>query len=99
MYAVLEPGFKSFVLESIQRGEDKEGVCVWGVCVCVCVCVVCVCVCVCVCVRAQVNEETGNRRPVMLTLQRAPRAPKPSKAGISTDKEEGERERAKTEDT
>ncbi|XP_031421594.1 E3 ubiquitin-protein ligase HUWE1 [Clupea harengus] len=49
----------------------------------------------------QVNEETGNRRPVMLTLQRAPRAPKPSKAGISTDtdKEEGERERAKTEDT
>ena len=53
------------------------------------------------CVCAQVNEETGNRRPVMLTLQRAPRAPKPSKAGISTDtdKEEGERERAKTEDT
>ncbi|KAL2104073.1 hypothetical protein ACEWY4_000941 [Coilia grayii] len=49
----------------------------------------------------QVNEETGNRRPVMLTLQRVPRAPKSSKAGSATDadREEGERERAKVEDT
>uniref|UniRef100_A0A4W5KMP7 HECT, UBA and WWE domain containing E3 ubiquitin protein ligase 1 n=1 Tax=Hucho hucho TaxID=62062 RepID=A0A4W5KMP7_9TELE len=27
----------------------------------------------------QVNEETGNRRPVMLTVQRVPRVPKPAK--------------------
>uniref|UniRef100_A0A8C7H3H1 E3 ubiquitin-protein ligase HUWE1 n=1 Tax=Oncorhynchus kisutch TaxID=8019 RepID=A0A8C7H3H1_ONCKI len=29
----------------------------------------------------QVNEETGNRRPVMLTVQRVPRVPKPAKTG------------------
>uniref|UniRef100_A0A674D685 HECT, UBA and WWE domain containing E3 ubiquitin protein ligase 1 n=1 Tax=Salmo trutta TaxID=8032 RepID=A0A674D685_SALTR len=29
----------------------------------------------------QVNEETGNRRPVTLTVQRVPRAPKPAKTG------------------
>uniref|UniRef100_A0A667ZXG7 E3 ubiquitin-protein ligase HUWE1 n=1 Tax=Myripristis murdjan TaxID=586833 RepID=A0A667ZXG7_9TELE len=29
----------------------------------------------------QVNEETGNRRPVMLTVQRVPRIPKPAKTG------------------
>lgn len=48
----------------------------------------------------QVNEETGNRRPVMLTVQRVPRMPKPSKAGNVTDteREEGE-QRAKTEET
>ncbi|XP_063064393.1 E3 ubiquitin-protein ligase HUWE1 isoform X4 [Engraulis encrasicolus] len=48
----------------------------------------------------QVNEETGNRRPVMLTLQRVPRAPKSSKAASATDteREEGDRDRAKTED-
>ncbi|XP_076876895.1 E3 ubiquitin-protein ligase HUWE1 [Brachyhypopomus gauderio] len=50
----------------------------------------------------QVNEETGNRRPVMLTVQRVPRTPKPSKLGSTADseREEGEREqRAKTEET
>ncbi|XP_056588306.1 E3 ubiquitin-protein ligase HUWE1 [Triplophysa dalaica] len=48
----------------------------------------------------QVNEETGNRRPVMLTVQRVPRMPKPSKAGSVTDteREEGE-QKAKTEET
>uniref|UniRef100_A0A8C7K0F2 E3 ubiquitin-protein ligase HUWE1 n=1 Tax=Oncorhynchus kisutch TaxID=8019 RepID=A0A8C7K0F2_ONCKI len=41
----------------------------------------------------QVNEETGNRRPVMLTVQRVPRVPKPAKTGSMTDseKEEGDR--------
>ncbi|XP_051961197.1 E3 ubiquitin-protein ligase HUWE1-like isoform X7 [Xyrauchen texanus] len=48
----------------------------------------------------QVNEETGNRRPVMLTVQRVPRIPKSSKSGSVTDteREEGE-QRAKTEET
>ncbi|XP_073669096.1 E3 ubiquitin-protein ligase HUWE1 isoform X4 [Paramisgurnus dabryanus] len=48
----------------------------------------------------QVNEETGNRRPVMLTVQRVPRMPKPSKTGSATDteREEGE-QRTKTEET
>ncbi|XP_046895555.1 E3 ubiquitin-protein ligase HUWE1 isoform X4 [Hypomesus transpacificus] len=41
----------------------------------------------------QVNEETGNRRPVMLTVQRVPRVPKPSKAGSMADTE---REESKT---
>uniref|UniRef100_A0A7N8WS29 E3 ubiquitin-protein ligase HUWE1 n=1 Tax=Mastacembelus armatus TaxID=205130 RepID=A0A7N8WS29_9TELE len=35
----------------------------------------------------QVNEETGNRRPVMLTVQRVPRMPKPVKTGSVTDSE------------
>uniref|UniRef100_A0A4W4G0E8 E3 ubiquitin-protein ligase HUWE1 n=1 Tax=Electrophorus electricus TaxID=8005 RepID=A0A4W4G0E8_ELEEL len=35
----------------------------------------------------QVNEETGNRRPVMLTVQRGPRAPKPSKLEEAEQKE------------
>ncbi|XP_036389844.1 E3 ubiquitin-protein ligase HUWE1 [Megalops cyprinoides] len=51
----------------------------------------------------QVNEETGNRRPVMLTVQRVPRTPKPSKNGSVNDMEregeEGERERVKEEET
>uniref|UniRef100_A0A8C9VIV4 E3 ubiquitin-protein ligase HUWE1 n=1 Tax=Scleropages formosus TaxID=113540 RepID=A0A8C9VIV4_SCLFO len=46
----------------------------------------------------QVNEETGNRRPVMLTVQRMPRVPKSSKNGSSNDtereREEVEEERA-----
>ncbi|XP_036447821.1 E3 ubiquitin-protein ligase HUWE1 isoform X1 [Colossoma macropomum] len=48
----------------------------------------------------QVNEETGNRRPVMLTVQRVPRTPKPTKSGSAaeTEREEGE-QRAKTEET
>lgn len=48
----------------------------------------------------QVNEETGNRRPVMLTVQRVPRTPKPTKSGSAADseREEGE-QRAKTEET
>ncbi|KAK2885499.1 hypothetical protein Q8A67_016336 [Cirrhinus molitorella] len=48
----------------------------------------------------QVNEETGNRRPVMLTVQRVPRMPKTSKTGGVTDTEREESEqRAKTEET
>ncbi|XP_030625885.1 E3 ubiquitin-protein ligase HUWE1 isoform X2 [Chanos chanos] len=50
----------------------------------------------------QVNEETGNRRPVMLTLQRVPRVAKPSKTGSVTDaeREEADREqRAKTDES
>ncbi|KAI1892343.1 hypothetical protein AGOR_G00132390 [Albula goreensis] len=51
----------------------------------------------------QVNEETGNRRPVMLTVQRVPRTPKPSKNGSVNDMEregeEGKRERGKEEET
>ncbi|XP_072512411.1 E3 ubiquitin-protein ligase HUWE1 isoform X3 [Salminus brasiliensis] len=48
----------------------------------------------------QVNEETGNRRPVMLTVQRVPRTPKPTKSGNAADseREEGE-QRAKAEET
>lgn len=49
------------------------------------------------------NEETGNRRPVMLTVQRVPRTPKPTKNGSVNDMEreaeEGERERGKEEET
>lgn len=47
----------------------------------------------------QVNEETGNRRPVMLTVQRVPRMPKPSKSGNAADSEREEEQRAKSEDT
>ncbi|KAM9785540.1 E3 ubiquitin-protein ligase HUWE1 [Neosynchiropus ocellatus] len=47
----------------------------------------------------QVNEETGNRRPVMLTVQRVPRLPKPVKAGSIPDSEREESERVKTEET
>ncbi|XP_028307790.1 E3 ubiquitin-protein ligase HUWE1 isoform X7 [Gouania willdenowi] len=47
----------------------------------------------------QVNEETGNRRPVMLTVQRVPRVPKPSKAGSVTDTEREDLDRAKVEET
>lgn len=46
------------------------------------------------------NEETGNRRPVMLTVQRVPRIPKTTKSGSVTDTEREESEqRAKTEET
>ncbi|XP_077452789.1 E3 ubiquitin-protein ligase HUWE1 isoform X1 [Stigmatopora argus] len=47
----------------------------------------------------QVNEETGNRRPVMLTVQRVPRLPKPAKTGCITDTEREEGERCKAEET
>ncbi|KAK6308449.1 hypothetical protein J4Q44_G00217200 [Coregonus suidteri] len=47
----------------------------------------------------QVNEETGNRRPVMLTVQRVPRVPKPAKAGSMTDSEREEGDRGKVEET
>ncbi|KAJ4934280.1 hypothetical protein JOQ06_007079, partial [Pogonophryne albipinna] len=47
----------------------------------------------------QVNEETGNRRPVMLTVQRVPRLPKPAKAGSITDSEREEGEKSKVEET
>uniref|UniRef100_A0A6Q2YT88 HECT-type E3 ubiquitin transferase n=1 Tax=Esox lucius TaxID=8010 RepID=A0A6Q2YT88_ESOLU len=47
----------------------------------------------------QVNEETGNRRPVMLTVQRVPRAPKPAKTGSVTDSEREEGDRGKAEET
>uniref|UniRef100_A0AAQ4S1K7 E3 ubiquitin-protein ligase HUWE1 n=1 Tax=Gasterosteus aculeatus aculeatus TaxID=481459 RepID=A0AAQ4S1K7_GASAC len=47
----------------------------------------------------QVNEETGNRRPVMLTVQRVPRMPKPAKAGGITDSERDEEDRSKAEET
>uniref|UniRef100_A0A8C1W517 HECT-type E3 ubiquitin transferase n=1 Tax=Cyprinus carpio TaxID=7962 RepID=A0A8C1W517_CYPCA len=40
----------------------------------------------------QVNEETGNRRPVMLTVQRVPRMPKTSKSGSVNDTEREEKE-------
>ncbi|XP_068162214.1 E3 ubiquitin-protein ligase HUWE1 isoform X9 [Antennarius striatus] len=46
----------------------------------------------------QVNEETGNRRPVMLTVQRVPRMPKPAKTGI-TDTEREDGDRSKVEET
>uniref|UniRef100_A0A3P9M092 E3 ubiquitin-protein ligase HUWE1 n=1 Tax=Oryzias latipes TaxID=8090 RepID=A0A3P9M092_ORYLA len=38
----------------------------------------------------QVNEETGNRRPVMLTVQRVPRISKPPKTGNVPDSERSE---------
>ncbi|XP_019114808.2 E3 ubiquitin-protein ligase HUWE1 isoform X10 [Larimichthys crocea] len=47
----------------------------------------------------QVNEETGNRRPVMLTVQRVPRIPKPAKTGSITDSEREEGDRSKVEET
>nr|XP_057941106.1 E3 ubiquitin-protein ligase HUWE1 isoform X7 [Doryrhamphus excisus] len=47
----------------------------------------------------QVNEETGNRRPVMLTVQRVPRLPKPAKTGSVTDLEREEGDRCKAEET
>uniref|UniRef100_A0A674D5R3 E3 ubiquitin-protein ligase HUWE1 n=1 Tax=Salmo trutta TaxID=8032 RepID=A0A674D5R3_SALTR len=47
----------------------------------------------------QVNEETGNRRPVTLTVQRVPRAPKPAKTGSMTDSEREEGDRGKAEET
>ncbi|KAG8002696.1 E3 ubiquitin-protein ligase HUWE1 [Nibea albiflora] len=47
----------------------------------------------------QVNEETGNRRPVMLTVQRVPRIPKPAKTGSITDSEREEGDRSKAEET
>ncbi|MCI4387240.1 hypothetical protein PGIGA_G00071810 [Pangasianodon gigas] len=47
----------------------------------------------------QVNEETGNRRPVMLTVQRVPRMPKPNKSGNAADSEREEEQRAKSEET
>uniref|UniRef100_A0A8C7QR81 E3 ubiquitin-protein ligase HUWE1 n=1 Tax=Oncorhynchus mykiss TaxID=8022 RepID=A0A8C7QR81_ONCMY len=47
----------------------------------------------------QVNEETGNRRPVMLTVQRVPRVPKPAKTGSMTDSEREEGDRGKAEET
>nr|XP_029521070.1 E3 ubiquitin-protein ligase HUWE1-like isoform X1 [Oncorhynchus nerka]XP_029521072.1 E3 ubiquitin-protein ligase HUWE1-like isoform X1 [Oncorhynchus nerka]XP_029521073.1 E3 ubiquitin-protein ligase HUWE1-like isoform X1 [Oncorhynchus nerka]XP_029521074.1 E3 ubiquitin-protein ligase HUWE1-like isoform X1 [Oncorhynchus nerka] len=47
----------------------------------------------------QVNEETGNRRPVMLTVQRVPRVPKPAKTGSMTDSEKEEGDRGKAEET
>ncbi|XP_029689696.1 E3 ubiquitin-protein ligase HUWE1 isoform X5 [Takifugu rubripes] len=47
----------------------------------------------------QVNEETGNRRPVMLTVQRMPRLPKPAKTGSITDSEREEVERNKAAET
>uniref|UniRef100_A0A667ZDK9 E3 ubiquitin-protein ligase HUWE1 n=1 Tax=Myripristis murdjan TaxID=586833 RepID=A0A667ZDK9_9TELE len=46
-----------------------------------------------------VNEETGNRRPVMLTVQRVPRIPKPAKTGSITDSEREEGDRSKAEET
>lgn len=46
----------------------------------------------------QVNEETANRRPVMLTVQRVPRVPKP-KTGSMTDSEREEADRSKAEET
>ncbi|XP_071229515.1 E3 ubiquitin-protein ligase HUWE1-like isoform X12 [Salvelinus alpinus] len=47
----------------------------------------------------QVNEETGNRRPVMLTVQRVPRVPKPAKTGSMTDSEREEGDKGKAEET
>ena len=47
----------------------------------------------------QVNEETGNRRPVMLTVQRVPRIPKPAKSGSITDSEREEADKSKAEET
>ncbi|XP_008411846.1 E3 ubiquitin-protein ligase HUWE1 isoform X12 [Poecilia reticulata] len=47
----------------------------------------------------QVNEETGNRRPVMLTVQKVPRITKPSKAGNVTDSDREEGDKAKVEES
>ncbi|MED6257408.1 E3 ubiquitin-protein ligase huwe1 [Ataeniobius toweri] len=47
----------------------------------------------------QVNEETGNRRPVMLTVQKVPRIAKPSKTGNVTDSEREEGDKAKVEES
>ncbi|XP_058499680.1 E3 ubiquitin-protein ligase HUWE1 isoform X9 [Solea solea] len=47
----------------------------------------------------QVNEETGNRRPVMLNVQRVPRLPKPAKTGSTTDSEREEVDRSKADES
>ncbi|XP_061759400.1 E3 ubiquitin-protein ligase HUWE1 isoform X2 [Nerophis ophidion] len=47
----------------------------------------------------QVNEETGNRRPVMLTVQRVPRLHKPAKTGSVTDPEREEGDKCTAEET
>ncbi|XP_068610279.1 E3 ubiquitin-protein ligase HUWE1 [Brachionichthys hirsutus] len=47
----------------------------------------------------QVNEETGNRRPVMLTVQRVPRMPKPAKTAITDTEREDVVDRSKVEET
>uniref|UniRef100_M4A8X3 E3 ubiquitin-protein ligase HUWE1 n=1 Tax=Xiphophorus maculatus TaxID=8083 RepID=M4A8X3_XIPMA len=47
----------------------------------------------------QVNEETGNRRPVMLTVQKVPRITKPPKAGNVTDSDREEGDKAKVEES
>ncbi|XP_023812359.1 E3 ubiquitin-protein ligase HUWE1 isoform X8 [Oryzias latipes] len=47
----------------------------------------------------QVNEETGNRRPVMLTVQRVPRISKPPKTGNVPDSERSEGDKSKVEET
>ncbi|KAJ0036810.1 hypothetical protein NQD34_005487 [Periophthalmus magnuspinnatus] len=47
----------------------------------------------------QVNEETGNRRPVMLTVMKLPRLAKTTKANSITDSEKEEGEKNKVEET
>ncbi|XP_038138930.1 E3 ubiquitin-protein ligase HUWE1 isoform X7 [Cyprinodon tularosa] len=47
----------------------------------------------------QVNEETGNRRPVMLTVQKVPRITKPSKTGNVPDSEREEGDKPKVEES
>ncbi|XP_055022354.1 E3 ubiquitin-protein ligase HUWE1 isoform X8 [Boleophthalmus pectinirostris] len=47
----------------------------------------------------QVNEETGNRRPVMLTVMKLPRLAKTTKANSMTDSEKEEGEKNKAEET
>uniref|UniRef100_A0AAV2LYL5 E3 ubiquitin-protein ligase HUWE1 n=1 Tax=Knipowitschia caucasica TaxID=637954 RepID=A0AAV2LYL5_KNICA len=47
----------------------------------------------------QVNEETGNRRPVMLTVMKLPRLAKTTKANSMTDSEKEEGEKSKPEET
>uniref|UniRef100_A0A3P9GYP9 E3 ubiquitin-protein ligase HUWE1 n=1 Tax=Oryzias latipes TaxID=8090 RepID=A0A3P9GYP9_ORYLA len=47
----------------------------------------------------QVNEETGNRRPVMLTVQRVPRISKTPKTGNVPDSERSEGDKSKVEET
>uniref|UniRef100_A0A3Q2ZU34 E3 ubiquitin-protein ligase HUWE1 n=1 Tax=Kryptolebias marmoratus TaxID=37003 RepID=A0A3Q2ZU34_KRYMA len=47
----------------------------------------------------QVNEETGNRRPVMLTVQKVPCVTKPSKTGNITDSEREEGDMGKVEES
>ncbi|KAF6724675.1 E3 ubiquitin-protein ligase HUWE1 [Oryzias melastigma] len=47
----------------------------------------------------QVNEETGNRRPVMLTVQRVPRISKPPKTSNVPDAERSEGDKSKVAET